>query len=482
MMNIGNINTSLTGEVSIFIIGKLSEIMKYETLEYNGFDFATVEHNLFNKLKQSFPTGLCSKAIEVFEENNIKYDVIDNRVEPQKRPSLKLHVVKPYNFQKLIIDNAIERERFIIQVATGGGKTIIAAAILAKLNLKSIFIVHTGDLFEQSYDELSKLLKIPIGRIGGGLCDIKQINVCMIQTIHAALDKKYIPFDDDEKELMEHDEIVRKSFVKYNDLRKFIEEVECVLIDECHHLRATGYVNVMKACKRAFFRGGLSATPQSGDGRDMILQAYAGSIIGKVTASYLIDHGYLVPPTIYFLPGLPSTKYLYKRQRYRTLYNKYIVKNGYRNNLIKDCVSRLKELKKSVLITVTTINHGKILLKLIKETGISVEFIYSHVDKMVRKKYIDQIRDKKLDVIIGTTLADEGLNIPALDSLILAGGGKSPTRMIQRIGRVLRLSPGKKDAIVIDFRDSVRYLLGHYKKRREICEGERRFKIVESFN
>lgn len=62
-------------------------------------------------------------------------------------------------------------------------------------------MVHTGDLFEQSYDELSKFLKVPIGKIGGGIYDIKQINVCMIQTIFTAIDQEYIPYDDVEKEL-----------------------------------------------------------------------------------------------------------------------------------------------------------------------------------------------------------------------------------------------------------------------------------------
>ena len=85
-------------------------------------------------------------------------------------------------------------------------------------------------------------------------------------------------------------------------------------------------------------------------------------------------------------------------------------------------------------------------------------------------------------VLCHNSLADEGLNLPSLDALILAGAGKSPTRMIQRIGRVLRISPGKTEAIVIDFKDRVRYLSGHYKKRREICEREKKFKIVDSFN
>lgn len=488
LLEVGNVNIKMTGNIDNLTLLKLSEAMTYKTVEFNGFNFVELQHNLFNRLKQSFPTGLFSKAADIFEESNIKYDVVDNRQHFKINQPLKLHDPKDpqkplqlRDYQKEVAKLAVETQRFVIQVATGGGKTVIAAAILAKLNVPSIFVVHTGDLFEQAYDELSKMLNVPIGKIGGGECDIQKINVCMIQTIHCTLKKKYIPFDEDEKQLMEHDEIVKKSNITNEKIKKFLATVQCVLIDECHHLRASSYVETMKACKLAIFRGGLSATPHSGDERDMILQAYAGKIICRITASYLIKRGFLVKPKIYYLSGTKSGKYKFSRKRYNAIYKEFIINNNYRNELISDCVNRLKTLNKSVLITVTTKNHGQKLLKIIQSLEIvSVQFICSHVNKMVRKEYLNQIRNKELDVIIATQLADEGLDLPALDSLILAGAGKSPTRMIQRIGRVLRLYPGKEEAIVIDFKDSARYLAGHYKKRREMCEKESEFEIIES--
>lgn len=488
LLEVGNVNIKMTGNIDNLTLLKLSEAMTYKTVEFNGFNFVELQHNLFNRLKQSFPTGLFSKAADIFEESNIKYDVVDNRQHFKINQPLKLHDPKDpqkplqlRDYQKEVAKLAVETQRFVIQVATGGGKTVIAVAILAKLNVPSIFVVHTGDLFEQAYDELSKMLNVPIGKIGGGECDIQKINVCMIQTIHCTLKKKYIPFDEDEKQLMEHDEIVKKSNITNEKIKKFLATVQCVLIDECHHLRASSYVETMKACKLAIFRGGLSATPHSGDERDMILQAYAGKIICRITASYLIKRGFLVKPKIYYLSGTKSGKYKFSRKRYNAIYKEFIINNNYRNELISDCVNRLKTLNKSVLITVTTKNHGQKLLKIIQSLEIvSVQFICSHVNKMVRKEYLNQIRNKELDVIIATQLADEGLDLPALDSLILAGAGKSPTRMIQRIGRVLRLYPGKEEAIVIDFKDSARYLAGHYKKRREMCEKESEFEIIES--
>jgi superfamily II DNA or RNA helicase len=480
---VDNVSTKISGDLDAGTVTALSQSMTYKTQEYNGFAFVTVEHKLFNRVKQSFPTGLYSLAAQVLDDYNIEYDIVDSRVVPVRQKALRLHEVTPYEFQKQIIDDAISTQRFIIQVATGGGKTVIAAAILAKLNLPAIFVVHTGDLFEQSYDELSRMLKVPIGRIGGGQCNIQRISVVMIQTIHSLLDKQYIPFDEVEKDEMRDDEVVKNSFFKNKQAMEYIKSIGCVIIDECHHLRAESYVTVMKTCKSCFYRGGLSATPFSGDGRDLILQAYAGKVVGQVSASFLIRQGYLVRPKVFYLRGTKSATYKFNRNKYQTIYKKYIVNSEYRNELIVDCVKRLRELKKSVLITVTLKNHGKKLLQMIRATGIDVQFIYGGLDKMERKVFIEQVRQGQLGVIIGTSLADEGLNIPALDSLILAGGGKSPTRMVQRIGRVLRLSPdtGKTEAVVIDFKDNVRYLLGHYKKRRTMCEQETEFVISENF-
>ena len=484
ILRVGNINTRIEGDISYHLRGRLFKLLSYTTKAFNGFAFVEVTHNLFDKVNQTFPTGLYSIVTQIFDEEQIDYETIDIRKQAVPNKPLPLYGIELRKYQEDIVRDAVNQQRFVIQVATGGGKTVIAGAILASLNVPSLFIVHTGDLFEQAYDDLSEMLKVPIGKIGGGECKIEQINVCMIQTIHAVLKKKYEVFDEVEEELSKEDELVKKSYqVRDNSIKKFIEsDVQCILIDECHHISANSYIEAMKACKAALWRGGLSATPYSGEEKDIILQAYAGKSVGNITASYLIKQGFLVKPKIFYLLGSLNGDYKYSRKRYNLIYKKNIVGSVYRNNLIVDCVKRLKELNKSVLITVTTKKHGKVILELLKKkTNVSVEFIYSNVDKILRKQYIQKVRDRQLDVIVGTSLADEGLNIPALDALILAGGGKSPTRQIQRIGRTLRKSPGKTEAIIIDFKDCYRYLLGHYKKRRNICEAESEFEIVNSF-
>jgi len=90
---------------------------------------------------------------------------------------------------------------------------------------------------------------------------------------------------------------------------------------------------------------------------------------------------------------------------------------------------------------------------------------------------LDALRDGSQKVVIATTLADEGLDIPGLDVLILAGGGKSETRALQRIGRALRKTEEKTGAIVVDFLDEARFLEDHSQRRLEIYRTEALFDI-----
>jgi superfamily II DNA or RNA helicase len=75
---------------------------------------------------------------------------------------------------------------------------------------------------------------------------------------------------------------------------------------------------------------------------------------------------------------------------------------------------------------------------------------------------------EKVTILIGSTIADEGLDVPALKVLILAGSGKSSTRAFQRVGRVLRLFKGRNKAYVYDFMDMIPTFYKHYLYRKAL--------------
>ena len=89
------------------------------------------------------------------------------------------------------------------------------------------------------------------------------------------------------------------------------------------------------------------------------------------------------------------------------------------------------------------------------------------------------MKEGKHRCVIASSIFDEGVDVRPLSALILAGAGKSQTRALQRIGRVIRAYEGKKDAIVIDFFDDSKYLRKHSQARRKIYRTEPKFEISD---
>lgn len=266
-----------------------------------------------------------------------------------------------------------------------------------------------------------------------------------------------------------------------------------IVVSNCHHLPANTMNEVARWSADAYYRIGVSATPWRDAGDDLLIEAVLRKRKpeNSINASKLIRLGYLVPATIYFVP----VKQTFKGKNYHNVYQQAIVDNEYRNNAIVKIALKMKETKDtSTLILIQRVEHGQKLqdelFKKIKQETFSVsvedskngkqtlvrvknvEFLSGQDDPLRRKAVIQAVKDKKCKILIGSTIADEGLDIPPLDCLILAGGGKSSTRAFQRVGRVLRLYPGKTRAIVFDFQDFTPMLRRHSRIREKLYKTE----------
>jgi superfamily II DNA or RNA helicase len=468
------------------LLRQIESEMSYSKEEYSRFRKMTVEFeiSMFERERLRYPTGLYSILDRIFTEKGISFDVIDARNIPEIKTAMPMGTKKLRDYQEEVVDAALKAERGVIKVATGGGKTVIAAAIVSRLNLKTLFVVYSVDLLEQTADEFELMFGIKVGRIGGGYCEIKQINVCTIQTLHSAFDLKYSAIDEENsfKEKISKNVLERKE-----DIRKIVKEAEVVILDECHRAVAPTYIQMMQLMESSYFRFSLSATPFRDKSIDRVLDAYSGKLICNINASFLIEREFLVPPKIYMLdPNIHDT-YKFERKSFQKIYEHWIVNNEERNRMVVDSTLRLLDLGKSVLVTVTRIPHGEIISEMLDKAGAkSVAFMKGEIDGETRKKLLDQVRKKELQVIVGTVICDEGIDIPALGSAIMAGGGKSLIRSLQRVGRTLRPYPSaenneKKEAIIVDFYDRIRYLTGHSKKRIKIYESEPKFQVFKHF-
>ena len=215
-----------------------------------------------------------------------------------------------------------------------------------------------------------------------------------------------------------------------------------------------------------------SATPWRDKGDDILIDGCFGKCIADISASFLIKKGYLVKPTIHF--SKVSNMRGLGRSSYPNVYRQAIVENELRNNMIVTMAIRFRDEGRKVLILVKQIAHGKILEKLIPDSI----FLHGSTGKKKRQKHLDLMREAAPRVTIASVIFDEGIDCRPLDTLILAGGGKSPTRALQRIGRILRPYDHKRNAIAVDFLDNCKYMQSHSKRREAIYKTEKEFNII----
>ena len=118
-------------EVNHNLIRRIESEMSYTVEEYSRFRKTTVEleTTMFEREQLRYPTGLYSTLDNILTECGYSFDVEDKRERPHENQSMLFHAKKLRDYQEEVVENAIKSERGVIKVATGGGKTVIAAAI-----------------------------------------------------------------------------------------------------------------------------------------------------------------------------------------------------------------------------------------------------------------------------------------------------------------------------------------------------------------
>lgn len=418
--------------------------------------------------KMVFPTGLLQLVKDFLESNKIDYSIDDKR-EILISKEISIFNNTPRQYQIDALNSAIKNEIGIIRIATGGGKTFLAAMITAKYNLPTMIYVVGKDLLYQFHEEFSKVLKTEIGIIGDGKCEIKKFNICSVWTAITAfgLEQKVSLDDEDWSPEVFEIESEQKKLIK-----GAIERCNVSIYDEAHFLATDTIQAIYKAGKKCRYVFGLSGTDWRDDGADLLLESVCGPRIFNMPASNLIDAGYLSPANIVIFDVPPISK---QEKNYHSVYNAYITNNEVRNNMIVDSIRTLLNKNRRPLVLVRYIKHGNIISKMLSD--IPHYFVNGEIDGEERQEVKKSFEEGNLKFLIASSVYDLGVDIPCLDALVLCGSGKSTVRTLQRIGRVIRKFPNKEDAIVVDFFDNAKYLDKHSAIRISVYETEPRFKI-----
>lgn len=471
--HIGNVVTMITGDVPVDFWEDLSLRMSYEVPGALFSQAAQSGHwdgrkKLFNKRGLSFPTGLFSHFRDTCYDHGINYNINDTRRIPTLGKPIAIKGITLRDYQIESADKAFAKQRGMVRVATGGGKSAIIAELIGRLNVPTLLLIHKQDIFHQLVKGLNRDLGINVGEIGCGKVIPRDITVAMIQTIHRAYGGTYQGLKDVEKDATD--------ISKPELIQQVVERAECVIVDEAHHVSATIYTKVMSECQKAYYRWGFSASPWREDNSDLLLDAHTGARCVDISASELIRRGYLSRPTIYlheFDHGRPNAF------GYPHMYEQQVVNNTFRNKAVVRVALKAVASGKSCLIAVTRIEHGRMLEAMLKSVMPGkIRFASGQIDSIERKNILEDLNNKKIDIVIATTVFGEGIDCPSLDVLINAKANKSSIDSLQLVGRALRKTSKKDKVTVIDmYDDHCKYLGTHAKDRLKIYKSEPEFII-----
>jgi superfamily II DNA or RNA helicase len=488
---LGNIYSRIRGDLPETLQTALSERLSYQPKDvrykiqalrrYRNVHWDGIVRLFWPDHGNSFLTGLLGEVLALLKQSGLGYALVDRRVRPPRNlPDLRFQAltdkpVRPY--QSATVEVCLKASRGIIQAATASGKTYIVANLIGEVrSAPFLFLVTTKDLLVQSQAALASLLNAPIGMVGWGKVDIQDITVMTVQTAIRSLhrhDKKFRPtryqFDEEDRW---NDDTVSKSG-QGAAIESLVREAKGVYVDECHHAAAETVKEVLLAATQAYWRYGGSATPTREDGAEKMLTALFGRNLVQISPSWLIRNDYLVRPHIFNVRLRAATPCPYRA--YPNIYRHTIIENDTLHRLTAELMQWFESKKISCLTLVTQYEHGERLQALLPH----VPFVRGD-QGAVRKTVLQQLTSGEIRLAVATTLADEGLDIPCLGAVIIAGGGKSATRMYQRVGRVLRPFPGKKQATVVLFHHDAKYLDRHGRSVRHNLRKEKEFLLQES--
>lgn len=395
-------------------------------------------------------------------------------------------------YQETSAVELIRRVQAVVDLPCGGGKTTIGAAALLRLGATACVVVPTRDLVEQWAETL---VRFGARRV-------------------YALGTHRIP------EVLAPGEIVILIPSGARDpqvLARVLSQCGALLIDEVHRVPAAVYTRILALCP-ARYRWGLTATAERADGLGWTIPHLIGPVFAPATTQELIDAGWLVKPRIvpvlspYVLGdslrgfvlrcdaegceremvapharaigkgGKPLVIQCKRRRPEGACQGRMqltgargplewaraaseIAGSPEREELILRLAAAAARKQRTTLILVGEVAQAGRIADRLTLLGHAAFPLTGKESKRVRRSILIAFRRRQIRTVVATSLADEGLDVPAIDCAILGAPGKAAGKGKQRVGRTMRPSDGPVP-VVFDLVDGSDELLRHWAERR----------------
>lgn len=409
-----------------------------------------------------FKPGLLEQVVAKIQEYD-EAKIVDNRRDFQVNPKIPKRIGEhmPRDYQrkaiKAILDNrvcGIPHYVGVLNMSTNAGKTTIMAGIhLAfKSKIPTIVLLKDGDLFEQFKRELPSLIpKEQLGFVRGKEMNFNNFTVAMVQTLAPKV-KDYS-----------------------NKLAKF----GICLVDEADEGESKTYKTIMSNLYNCKVRVGLSGSIymsklKKDAMKNQNLKSFFGEVKFEITKKEMAELGYSTPVIVRLWPGSkePGIK------GFPDEYRQNITLNKDRTNKTVELAKRAIRLGRTPILVIFHFQeHGEKLEKAFRKKIPNKKIGMVHGDIKNRKKIIDDFREGKLDILIGSFILKRGKNFPLIKSIINASATDSQETVSQIMGRGERTHESKKKYYLDDFMDEGRYLKRH-SNHRKVYYTKEGFKVI----
>ena len=333
-------------------------------------------------------------------------------------------------------------DRALVVAATGLGKTFLAA-FDSRGYRRVLFIAHRQELLDQAANTFERVRGQDVGRVQGEQVELDaRVVVAMVQTLS-------------------QDRVL-------SDAR--LTGFDYVVVDEFHHAAADSYQKVLAVLRPKFLLG-LTATPFRGDSRDLFALV-GGNVAYEVGLFQAVAYGWLAPfhyfgvaDTVEYSPALlNASRTGFDEQKLTAAVNR-----ENRVKLIVEQWEKYKPKEPKALGFCVSIEHARYMAEQFSAWGIPALAVHSGADSVDRRDAIRSLEEGQVQCLFTVDLFNEGVDIPAVNLVLMLRPTDSMTVFVQQLGRGLRRAEGKPHLVVLDFIGNYRnahvklaFLTGHY--------------------
>lgn len=329
--------------------------------------------------------------------------------------------------------------RNLLVAATGTGKTVMAALDYARLRevlprARLLFVAHRQEILDQSMATFRHALReTSFGEhwVGGKRPRKFEHVFASIQSLNQ------------------------------NDLSDLARDhFDVVIVDEFHHAAAKSYERLLDHVQPRELLG-LTATPERADGLPL-LHWFGDRIAAELRLWDAIDQQYLAPFHYFGIhDGLDLSEIPWKRGTgydVAGLTGLYTASDSWARVVIKELRDLADDLSRTrALGFCVSVEHARYMARVFNAAGIPSVAIWGDSPAAEREAALRDLTTGRVTVVFSVDLFNEGVDLPAVDTLLLLRPTDSPTLFLQQLGRGLRRSKGKTVCTVLDF-------VGHHRK------------------